>query len=207
MTERTAVYRLYDMTDVLLYVGISKDFGRRWKQHASMQPWWGAVDHQTVYWYPSRNDALLVEKTAITSERPVHNRQHAPKDGWVEDERTGFSVPADERGEGTLHLLRGVPANGKLMTLRQILDPASRLGRPPADGSGRTLSSALEYRYEPDPVSVPDAAERYGNVCDLVIQLLWPDSYGTGPGDPLMHTSDEARMIARLIFQAAGIDG
>lgn len=37
---RTALYRIFGDADLLLYIGISKDFGTRWKQHAKAQPWW-----------------------------------------------------------------------------------------------------------------------------------------------------------------------
>jgi len=40
MAERTALYRIWGSADLLLYIGISKDFGARWKQHAKQQPWW-----------------------------------------------------------------------------------------------------------------------------------------------------------------------
>lgn len=86
-----------------------------------------------------------------------------------------------------------------------ITDPADRL----EDGE---FVGALEKRYERldgiDPIGTDEAdfAARFGNVCDLVVQLLWPDSYGVSPDDPLMHTSTPARQITRLIFLAAGIE-
>ena len=90
----------------------------------------------------------------------------------------------------------------------QITDPADRLGWA-GDGSGKEFVSALEKRYIDLPglyvVHVNDFAERYGNVCDLVVQLLWPERYGANPDDPFQHTSDPAREITRLIFHAAGI--
>jgi len=83
----------------------------------------------------------------------------------------------------------------------KITDPADRLGAE--------FAAALEKRYAgtSPAITVPDMADRYANVCDLVVQLLWPELYGTGTGDPLFHTSAPAREIARLIFYAAGIDG
>jgi predicted GIY-YIG superfamily endonuclease len=39
-SERTALYHVFGDADLLLYIGISKDFGTRWKQHAKVQPWW-----------------------------------------------------------------------------------------------------------------------------------------------------------------------
>lgn len=73
MTERTAVYRLYDGTGALLYVGISKNFGRRWQQHAYSKAWWPLVDSQTIHWHPTRSAAAKAEADAIRAEGPLHN--------------------------------------------------------------------------------------------------------------------------------------
>ena len=78
MSERTAVYRLYDADDALLYVGISKSFGSRWEQHAYRQPWWPEVHRQTVEWHPDRECALAAEEAAICSEGPRYNVMHNP---------------------------------------------------------------------------------------------------------------------------------
>jgi predicted GIY-YIG superfamily endonuclease len=92
MSERTAVYRLFAADDTLLYVGIAKRFGRRWEQHAKLQPWWPHVDHQSVYWYPSREDAALAEKHAMRDEAPVYNKAGSPWRGGAKDDGTGFYV-------------------------------------------------------------------------------------------------------------------
>lgn len=73
MSGRTAVYRIYDATGALLYVGVAKTFGRRWEQHSSSQPWWPHVHRQTVEWFPTRVEAEFAEATAIRDERPLHN--------------------------------------------------------------------------------------------------------------------------------------
>jgi predicted GIY-YIG superfamily endonuclease len=77
VSERTALYRLFDAKNTLLYIGISKRFGVRWQQHAKVQPWWPQVDHQTVHWHPDRETAEAAEVAAIKSERPLHNVMHA----------------------------------------------------------------------------------------------------------------------------------
>jgi hypothetical protein len=87
----------------------------------------------------------------------------------------------------------------------QITDPADRLGWA-RDGSGREFVEAIEKRYGTAPITIPDFAERYTNVCDLIVQLLWPERYGVRPDDPFMNTSDPAREIARLFFRAAGLE-
>lgn len=73
MGDRTALYRMFDRSGVLLYVGIAKNFGRRWQQHASTKPWWPEVQRQTVDWYPSRAAADRAETAVIATEKPQHN--------------------------------------------------------------------------------------------------------------------------------------
>ena len=72
-----ALYRIFGDEDLLLYIGISDDFGRRWKQHARVQPWWDEKRRLTVEWHPSREDAEAAETTAIKAEKPRHNKRDA----------------------------------------------------------------------------------------------------------------------------------
>jgi predicted GIY-YIG superfamily endonuclease len=73
----TALYRVRGEAGLLLYIGISNDFGRRWKQHARKQPWWGEKRSLSVdKWYPSREEAEAAEAAAIQAERPKHNQRH-----------------------------------------------------------------------------------------------------------------------------------
>jgi predicted GIY-YIG superfamily endonuclease len=77
LTERTALYRIWGAADLLLYIGISKDFGSRWKQHAKQQPWWDEMERLTVdRWYGSRQEAEAAERTAIKAEKPKYNVAH-----------------------------------------------------------------------------------------------------------------------------------
>ncbi len=74
--NRTALYRIYDDSDTLLYIGISKNFGVRWQKHACLQPWWPQVRRQTIRWYDSRDEALDAEALAIFTEQPRYNIMH-----------------------------------------------------------------------------------------------------------------------------------
>ncbi|MGW6741681.1 GIY-YIG nuclease family protein [Streptomyces sp. NPDC055025] len=74
--ERTALYRLYDKTDQLLYVGIASDPKNRWYRHATDKEWWPEVATRDVEWFDSREQASAAEVNAITSEKPLHNRTH-----------------------------------------------------------------------------------------------------------------------------------
>lgn len=73
MTEPTTLYRLYDATNCLLYVGVAGNPGRRFEQHRADKPWWGDVAHATLEHHPSRDDALAAETAAIRTENPRHN--------------------------------------------------------------------------------------------------------------------------------------
>lgn len=70
---RTAVYRLYDATDQLLYVGIGPDPEARWYVHAREKPWWPDVARKSVVWHDSRSAALAEETQSIETEGPRHN--------------------------------------------------------------------------------------------------------------------------------------
>jgi predicted GIY-YIG superfamily endonuclease len=70
----TALYRLYDSENALLYVGITVSLRNRMVQHALCQPWWAQVARKTVAWYPDRQDAAAAELTAIKDECPRHNK-------------------------------------------------------------------------------------------------------------------------------------
>jgi predicted GIY-YIG superfamily endonuclease len=74
---RTALYRLYDSADALLYVGIAEDPKKRWSEHAADKPWWSNVAQRDVEWFSARELAEAAERVAITSEAPLHNVRHA----------------------------------------------------------------------------------------------------------------------------------
>lgn len=80
--DRTALYRLYDADDELLYVGITKNTAQRWKQHKQLKSWWSRVARRDVAWLDSRPDALLAEHRAIVAEHPLHNSPNDPQ-GWL----------------------------------------------------------------------------------------------------------------------------
>jgi predicted GIY-YIG superfamily endonuclease len=72
-----AVYRLYACDGTLLYVGITNDPMRRWKQHADTKDWWPEVDHLVLVPFETADTARYMERWIIRSERPIYNRQHS----------------------------------------------------------------------------------------------------------------------------------
>ena len=75
---RTALYRLYDERDVLLYVGITGNPETRFRQHAADKPWWPEVARKDVEWYGTRRGAEMAEVAAIKLAEPYYNRDHSP---------------------------------------------------------------------------------------------------------------------------------
>jgi hypothetical protein len=70
---RTAVYRFFDKSGRLLYVGITHDTKVRFAAHAKDKTWWPAVSTREIVWCPTRRDAECEEVHAIATENPEHN--------------------------------------------------------------------------------------------------------------------------------------
>lgn len=112
----TAVYRLYDSSDRLLYVGIASDPLRRWGQHAKQTTWWSSVTATRLEWFETRKAAELAEKEAIQQEEPRFNLLHTLHRGYSIDEvRQNFRrhiEAASKRGEITIITRHGRPVGG-----------------------------------------------------------------------------------------------
>jgi predicted GIY-YIG superfamily endonuclease len=82
MHTTVSLYRFYDSTDRLLYIGITNRITRRLDEHGDEKPWYGEVTRVKVEHHPDRYAALAAEKSAIKTERPkyniVHNRGSQP---------------------------------------------------------------------------------------------------------------------------------
>jgi excinuclease UvrABC nuclease subunit len=77
--ERTALYRLYDANDRLLYVGITANLAQRWKNHSVYScRWWPRVARKQIEWHDDRYLALAHEYLAIIGEKPQCNRRRTP---------------------------------------------------------------------------------------------------------------------------------
>jgi predicted GIY-YIG superfamily endonuclease len=71
-----ALYRFYDRTDVLLYVGITMNLPTRMFKHKGTKPWWTSIADIQVEHFATRGEALTAERKAIREERPLYNEQH-----------------------------------------------------------------------------------------------------------------------------------
>lgn len=69
----TTVYRLFDASGSLLYVGIASKAGRRLAEHANNKAWWSEVGSITFAQFDSRDEAANAEREAIRTESPRYN--------------------------------------------------------------------------------------------------------------------------------------
>lgn len=79
----TALYRHYDASGALLYVGIAVNPLHRTKAHEIGAHWFRQVWRIDLQWFETREAAEAAEAEAITKERPLHNRRHAVIEGGV----------------------------------------------------------------------------------------------------------------------------
>lgn len=91
--QHHALYRFYDASGELLYVGITADLGARWKAHSKDKPWWAEVATCRVQHFGSRQEVLQAERDAIVRERPLHNVVHNSRPGLLDAVTRQFFGP------------------------------------------------------------------------------------------------------------------
>lgn len=78
--EPAAVYRLWDASGNLLYIGSAYDPDHRCKSHQK-KPWWPEVASRTEEWFTNRGAAYTEELKAIAVEGSKYNEMGTP--GYV----------------------------------------------------------------------------------------------------------------------------
>lgn len=73
----THLYRHFDGTGQLLYVGISLSAIARLGEHKASSHWFWQIARIEVTAYASRASATKAERITILREKPLHNIQHA----------------------------------------------------------------------------------------------------------------------------------
>lgn len=138
--KRTALYRLYDADDALLYVGIAFELSRRYNQHRKTKAWWPEVARKEVCWYEDRTQAEQAEVAAIRSEKPRYNIAHVDDPVRVPDlPRHTPPTPGQIEMKALLHRASRAAAraeaakNRTRAKLRATILEAAALGLGPAE--------------------------------------------------------------------------
>lgn len=74
----TALYRHFDADGILLYVGISATPAYRLSQHIDRE-WFNDIRRVEIEMFPSREEAIAAEITAIKTEAPRFNSRYVPQ--------------------------------------------------------------------------------------------------------------------------------
>lgn len=182
ISERTALYKLYDENDVLLYVGVTNNTAVRWAKHAADKPWWSDVSRQEITWHADRASALAAEKESIRAGQPRYNSEHtSPAAPDVDSADWGYQAIADdltariERGEFIPG--RPIPTVADLMvgyrvarqTVRSAVAVLVRNGLVETRGRRGTFVLGVVARTVSVPVADPEEAAR------ILGQAMRPD--------------------------------
>lgn len=76
---QTDLYRHFDASGRLLYVGVSLSAIGRLRQHRRESHWSSEVATVMIEKFPTRADALRAERNAIIRENPKHNTIRRPE--------------------------------------------------------------------------------------------------------------------------------
>lgn len=71
--DSTQLYRHWDESGTLLYVGISYSSLKRLRQHEKTARWFKLVKSVTIEQFSNRKEAEIAEMVAIKSEKPLYN--------------------------------------------------------------------------------------------------------------------------------------
>ncbi|QKW31496.1 GntR family transcriptional regulator (plasmid) [Streptomyces seoulensis] len=146
--EPTALYRLYDVNNVLLYLGVSFDPDVRWTQHQDDKHWAHQVVRRTVEWYPNRIAALTAEEEATAVEKPLHDSswrktQIGDRPAWLNPEGQQAVVDGlSEEIEQGRHWVGRVLMSGEVAKRYNV-------SRPTAANAMKIVAASglLEYRH------------------------------------------------------------
>ena len=139
---RTAVYRLYDRTGQLLYIGITCDLDERWHQHHAEKYWWRDVERKDIVWVNTRDEARAIEYKATRIEKPLYDRLDRNGRLSEEEKRALEHQRVDRAAEAIKRDIRsGVfPAGVALPSVRELMERC--------DESSAVVRSALWHLRE-----------------------------------------------------------
>lgn len=154
MERRTALYRLFDDNDQLLYVGIAFNPRVRWYHHKKHKAWWPEVTRREVVWLEDRRLAEAAEQEAIAMEKPLYNISGVPDPLRPEPtlaERKPVLDPSIAKGlrEASRASRRADrAATRSRQRLRETILEAARMGMGPA-----AITQAIDHAYTTAHVS------------------------------------------------------
>lgn len=139
---RTALYRLYDSSDTVIYIGITGNPAQRFKAHW-LKPWWSEVAMREIEWHETRAVAEEIEARVIEADRPRHNAQQGVQRA-PQSAKTGsrYEWTPSPRMEQLLQSYAA--AEAQLAQARELLE-AEAVKEMTAGVSGKKLATRLPW--------------------------------------------------------------
>lgn len=133
---RTDLYRYFDKTGRLLYVGVSVSALIRLTQHSQTSEWFGQWVTMTRETYKDRTTALRAERGAIVKERPLYNKTH-----------NFYQAPAkvEQSDPNNVVTLKDLEIGDAALDHQNIYEVAVRLSK---GYSGDEVMKVLEHPYD-----------------------------------------------------------
>lgn len=93
------VYRCFDAEDQLLYVGCTHDVEQRIRAHRASSAFGWRIARITTDTYPTKDDALAVERLAIRDEAPLFNvmGRFGDRSDWTLEHYRSFIAACEPR--------------------------------------------------------------------------------------------------------------
>lgn len=154
--EPTELYRYFDTSDRLLYIGISLSTVARAMGHKREAGWWGTWARSTVERFDTRAQALEAERLAIIREKPLHNVIH-----------NGGNPNGDAPGPAAgTYLNRGLVG-------RYFLTPDEKHGWPLGNRQGQVIDQFNEDTYLIELYSWMSGGPNGQQMCRLEAMIEW----------------------------------
>lgn len=175
MTDHV-LYRMFDKSNVLLYVGITNNPKGRFTAHSKSQPWWSEVSTISVHTLGSRSELEAAERAAIRAEHPRYNIALRPSQWNAPDPKCPTCLapkpelmPVDEvllMEDGTLmpfctdpfHFPDDAERAAKVHAQRELLKQSTLLRL--SDEAKRRMERRRELMEDALSFLVPVASER-----------------------------------------------
>jgi len=125
-SDSHVLYRFYDDTEQLLYVGITANPPQRFKAHRADKHWWSTVSTVRLQTFMSRRELESAEREAIKSERPIYNVTHN-RDGSAHEVKPTVNRNSSLVGQ-FFHTTNNCSCG------RRIADRQGHIIKEPADG-------------------------------------------------------------------------
>lgn len=138
------LYRFFDENEVLLYVGISKNFGQRIKEHEKANRHWFQFQKRYELEFIDSREAIEIERRTIQIEKPLFNKTHSQTPAKIASEYLQKRLPQIADVEN-IYSVRFWLAQLEIADLKQKLDDSYKQ-RKFLRERVRELENSYEYK-------------------------------------------------------------